>query len=62
MSLSAKGKKKKPITDEHRNKLSLAKIGKKQSIETIEKRNESRRLYYINKKKKNNGNTNDRTN
>ena len=52
MSLARKGVKRPKLTEEHKKKLSLAKIGKKQSIETIEKRNESRRLFYINKKNK----------
>jgi hypothetical protein len=62
MSVSALGKKKPPITEEHRKKLSLAKIGRKQSIETKQKRNESIRLFHINKKNKKNGNIDNGTN
>ena len=62
MSVSALGKKKPLITEEHRKKLSLAKIGKKQSIETKQKRNESIRLFHINKKNKKNGNIDNGTN
>ena len=61
MSIARTGKKLGAISDEHRKKLSMAKIGKKQSIETIQKRIESRRLFYINKKNKNNDYTNNRT-
>lgn len=61
MSMSRTGKKLPTFTEEHRKNLSMAKIGKKQSIETIQKRIESRRLFYINKKNKNNGNANNRT-
>lgn len=61
MSIARTGKKSGAISDEHRKKLSMAKIGKKQSIETIQKRNESLRLFHINKKNKNNGNANNRT-
>ena len=61
MSMSRTGKKLPTFTEEHRKNLSMAKIGKKQSIETIQKRIESRRLFYINKKNKKNGNANNRT-
>jgi hypothetical protein len=60
MSIARTGKKLGAISEEHRKKLSMAKKGTKQSIETIQKRNESRRLFYINKKNKNNGNANNR--
>jgi hypothetical protein len=60
MSIARTGKKMPIFTEEHRKKLSMAKIGKKQSIETIQKRVESRRLFYINKKNKNNDYTNER--
>jgi hypothetical protein len=60
MSIARTGKKIGAISEEHRKKLSMAKIGKKQSIETIQKRIESRRLFYINKKNKNDDYTNNR--
>lgn len=53
MSMSRKGKKLPAFSEEHRKKLSLAKIGKKQSKETIEKRVNSRILYYKNKNQNN---------
>lgn len=60
MSMSRTGKKMPPFTEEHLKKLSLSKIGEKQSIETITKRIESRKLFYLNKKNQNNDSTNRR--